>query len=80
MGDTAASKTPELPVALLVQHQNLNGFVRRIDNPVFGDASRRVVLAFRDHVALRLVGADDFQDEVGAGPESVLPTRIPGRR
>ena len=79
-GDTAASKTSEPAVALLVQDQNQDGFVRGIDDPVFRDAGRGVVLALRDHVALRLIGADDFHDQVGTGPESVLPTPIGGRK
>ena len=30
-------------------------------------------------MALRLIGADDFHDQIGTGPESVLPTPIRGR-
>ncbi len=61
------------------QPENRDGFRLRIDDPVFWHAAFGVVSALLYQVSFRLLFTDDFQGEVGAKPETVLPARIGGR-
>ncbi len=54
--------------------------VLRVHDPVFRDAALGVVASLVNQIAFGLLCADDFQGDVGAQPEAVLPARIRGRK
>ena len=51
----------------------------RVDDPVFWDAALGIVAPLVNQIPFRFLFANNFQSEVGAEPEPVLPARI-GRR
>jgi hypothetical protein len=70
---------PELPcfhIRSTVQSQHRNGFRLRINNPVLRHLRFRIVNALLKEIAFWLFRANDFQGEVGAGPETVLPAWV----
>ena len=49
-----------------------------IDDPVLGNPSAGIVVALFHDVAFRLIGADDLQHQVRAGPEPIAAPGVPG--
>ena len=57
---------------LTVQPQHYDGFLFRVDYPVFRDASLSVVGSLYHRVTLAVVGADDFYYQISTEPEGIL--------
>ena len=67
-------------VSIPAQTKNGNGFRLRVDDPVFRDAALGIVAPLVNQISFRFLFTHDFQSEVGAEPEAVLPARIGGRK
>src|SRR5207244_1965593 len=67
------------PIRGIFQSEHGDGFRLRIDNPVFRNLGFRIISPFVNQIAFRLFGADDFQSQVGAGPEAVLSAWVAPR-
>src|SRR5260370_14571456 len=67
-------------VSLSAQPENGDRFRLRVNNPVFRNMGLGIIGAFVNQIPFRLIGADNFQGQVGAEPEAVLPARVCGQK
>jgi len=51
-------------------------FLSAVDDPVLRYAGFGIIAPFVNQVALGLIGADDFQGQIGARPEAILATGV----
>jgi hypothetical protein len=63
-------------VARPLQLEDRDGGMPRIDDPVFGDVCFHIIVAFVNQIALRLVRAEDFNDQVGTQQAAILTSWI----
>src|SRR5271166_6811305 len=66
-------------ISIPAQAEDRDGFRLRVDDPVFWDMGLGIVPPLVNQIPFRFLFANNFQSEVGAEPEPVLPARI-GRR
>src|SRR5262249_37415145 len=59
---------PPLVVRLPLEIQHQHDQVLGVDDPVFGNAGFRVLLALLDQVTFGIAFADDFDHKIGSGP------------
>ena len=67
-------------ISIPAQTENGDGFRLRVDDPVFRNAALGIVAPLLNQISFRFLFTHNFQSEVGAEPEPVLPARIGGRK